>query len=325
MPQQTHSVELTGLDGSNPLAFLAALGVLHLVSRGSHSAALSAPKMTWVWRGAVPHPQIITSSAFSSDQLVALLLDELMRDFSAGNRPSYLYNDIIATKPDHFRAMLAEAMSMAGTPREHVLTLLSGFASEACLQHTGKQAGLVEPSIISFANRQSYRYLLDDYMALVVGLTTGSSSYPALDAPKLREALFDHWTYQDHHKELRWDPSELRLAALPSQSEATVHGANALAFWALAVLTSAPTSDGLRTLGIRTFATPGGRLEHSLVMPIWYCPAGLDAVRALLASSLLSAQAVDWEQLQARGIKQLFVSQIITYQKANYFAPAVAL
>jgi hypothetical protein len=326
MSDSIRSIELPGLDGSNPLAFLAALGLLYLVSRASRDPSLPEPTLDWTVIGAVPQPRIRVPDVSNRTDLVALALREMKSDFSNGARPSFLYGDIIATNPAHFRGLLEQAMSPATTASRPTLDLFAGFGSDACLQADGKQAGLIKPSAISFANRQSYRYLLDDYAALVIGLTTNSSSYPALESQKLFQALFEPWTYSDQHKELRWDPSELRIAALPSCSEATVHGANALAFWALAVLSCAPTEQGLRTLGVRTTRDTSGRNEiQHLLMPMWDRPASLNVVRALLGSRMLSAPTVNWAELRAVGVLQMFACRIISYQKAYYFAPSISL
>ncbi|MGC4033498.1 MAG: hypothetical protein QM754_17555 [Tepidisphaeraceae bacterium] len=344
MNESKNTIELTGLDGSNPLAFLAALGTLYLLNRMSGAVrTFGMSRLSWASPSLAP--SLHFDSGVNADALVQNLTHCVRSHFANGQRPYFLYNDIIAIEPDKFRSVIDRSI---GNHDEAVIDLLSGFGTDAVVQTGGKKAGCIEPSEISFSNGQSMRYLLDAYSELVNGLTTKSSTYAPVDAGKIKEALFSPWTYTDHHKELRWDPTELRLGAMPSQARGTVVGANVLAFWSFAMLRSMPTSNGLQTTAVHRISGAKRRRTYFL-MPQWRYPAAFEVVRTLMESDLLRLYAITSRRLRAssvlsnddkeldrkhattaahlnaQGITHVFACEIITEMKANYFAPSFEL
>jgi hypothetical protein len=309
----TEPLYLNGLDGANPLGFLAALGTLTLCERLNLH-----PRMAWRPYANSYRPMLWVEQSGEVMELAELLNQRVQEDWCNEEEPVFIYNDIIACLPQDFRRRTVEFLR--GNDVDRVLAnLLAGFGSDAILQESGNQAGMIQPSALSFANRQSERKLLEDYAALVRGKRSKSKTYPPASAQVLLEALAKPWRYEDDHKELRWSPTELRQKAY-SKSGKTVHGANLLAFWALTLLPSFPSMQGLLTTGVSR-----SKSNIRFTWPFWSDPLPVDVVRSLLASPLLHQDMPDLEQLRTCGVFAVHRSHRISFEKGLYFTPSFAV
>jgi hypothetical protein len=127
---------------------------------------------------------------------------------------------------------------------------------------------------------------------------------------------------------MRWDPLEDRRYALldrdPTASgnkPRTVWMANLLAYRALALLPTAPTSRGLGAAG---WIERGD--SQAFTWPLWQYPATLDTVRSLVQLAEWAEEDPDTSPLRARGIVAVYRAQRIevgagSNRKIN-FAPA---
>src|ERR1035437_5905384 len=98
----SHHLDLTGLDGANPLAFLAALGTLRTVSENH---AHGSVKLSWHEAGGWV-PLLTTETPCTEDALIdslfrALRADQVLEPFALG--------DDLRVSPSVFRAYATAA------------------------------------------------------------------------------------------------------------------------------------------------------------------------------------------------------------------------
>lgn len=312
---------LTGLDGSNPLGFLAAMGVLRLADMTWPDCR---PQMRWLRQCGGFRPHIEMRNPPSQESFAQDISTQIKADFQE-HKPPYCYGPIISCPQKEFRKRAADAAVGASLARNrHVVDFFTGFACDAVLKEDTNPKDQVETTPLSFANGQSHRNLLGDYMQMVVGAKTKAREYAAVDAACIHRALFEHWRYEDDHKELRWEPIELRLAAF-SPVGGSVHGANVLAFWALSMLPAVPCNKELAVVGMTQLPVDGTtRQQRVFSWPIWEHPLGVDPVRSVLACRQIQRKDDDVDHISLRklGIVAVYRSEKIEYQKGLYFTPA---
>ncbi len=313
---------LQGLDGANPLAFLAALGTLRTLSRFWPNQNV---RMAWKLEGAAWRPALSRDGDLGEEQIVGPLLDYNGLLVSASTKKeAECFNmaalgDIIGVSPGEFdkfarRAFCYAKVHGASPAGKEPLDFVAAYGSSACLSDKGK----IEPTQLSFANGQSGQSLLKSFRELRDGLTK----------EHLLAALYRPWTYTDPRPTLRWDPADCRpyahLATDPGNSRTTpirtMRGANYLAFLGLPLLPSVPAAQGIRTTGF----TRSGR-QWAWTWPTWECPLTVNGVGSLLALSDLQADTPDHIRLRRLGVAQVFRSRRFSYQKGIYFSPATCV
>lgn len=146
-------------------------------------------------------------------------------------------------------------------------------------------------------------------------------------AETLHEALFQPWTRQDPTPAFRWDPAEDVRYALraddPSGSKSTTqHGANRLAAFGLAVLTTAPEQRGDR-VRLRILGGVSARNEFAFSWPIWKDPASLAGIRALLSHPGLNDGPAALSHLgvvEVRQTRRISVGKFMNFTRATPLA-----
>lgn len=291
--------ELKALDGSNLLAFLAALGTLRVLTLADPGAEV---KMRWRdkgwWTPVLHHSRIC-----SEDELIEALAQCVCDPTKA---PRFSQCDLDVDRSE-YRQVLLDSLDRKDD-LDQFACLGSEFYAAKDNKPTTGQLNAVGPSkkgkpVTGFLG----------YIRKICAETSPN---------QLREALLDRWTYSDPSPMMRWDPNELRSHALrakdpaPDQSHFNVRGANRLAIEALPLFVLVPTEWGPRTVGF-------SRDRSSLRWPVWTEPVGLST-----ATSLLSLQDLfqNIQSLPAWGIAQVFESQRL--RESDYylnFTPARAL
>lgn len=325
---------LTGLDPADPLGFLAALGTLAACARAG-----LAPRMSWTPRANGFRPRVWLTPATTDDALSAKLVELIAAEWRPnGARPAYLYNDVVAVDRARFRALSSDAAARATTAARGDADFFAGFASDGVTLAPDKERGVrVQPSQLSFANGNGMRWLFDNYEASVTGKHRNKmykdTAFTPLTAERLHGALFGPFALNQSHQELRWSPTEYRPGAL-SRLSGTNQALNALAFWGLTLLPSAPLKtargrDGkanpARSLGTVGVNVGDDRRAVGLTWPVWSEFVNVDVVRSLLALDELQEPAPDATALRARGVIAAYRSERFTEQKCYYFRPAVAV
>lgn len=323
-PSPNHSVVLTGIDGTNPLGFLAALGVLCVLHEAGHDAVRLRWSRRFVWQ-----PVLSGLPGAGQEELVAAVAGALRaerRDEIAIGIAEDDAKKVIDSDSEHFRNIVKPLLNHASPTHRAGLDFIAAFTSDACIDKdrrgkpkenkNGKPR--LETTPFQFIRGSGQQY----FLGTVVQLTQN------VEEEKIREALFGPWRYDDEKNSMRWDPVEDRRYALmdrdPTASDnkpRTVWMANLLAYRALTLFSSAPRRYGLVTTG---WSKQAG--ENVFTWPLWDQPAGPDTIRSLLLLPELHMQRPDQTELRPRGVQAVFRSRRIRVgEGANYktnFSPA---
>lgn len=302
---------LNGLDGANPLAFLAAVGTLRALSDRSTNSDYC---MHWARADGSWRPVLSSRRSFmDSSKLVDMLHTRLasMRD-----HPAFMLADDLSVTPSSYRAYAISAAASATPASATHAEFASAFASESVVDDkSGKQPVVADTALRTMSGAGHQHFL--GFMRELVATTTGDD---------IRRALFEEWRYQDGKPSLRWDPEDDRRYALrwkePSGDPIrTVRGANRLAIEALPMF---PVMPGLWSLETTGFVTKGSKGTY-WTWPLWGFPLPLSIVRSTLSLSSLPSQDTDTVALGRRGIVARYRSQRLTTGKYRNFTTARAL
>lgn len=322
---------LKGLEADNLLAFLALLGLLD---------ALDTARPKWrtrvAWRGMPPQAGLELAAEVSTDGLLAgakaglRMLEKrharvcsvLECPDSGMERCKSCRGIDLKSAADDFRKI---ALALRG--KREQASLIAALASDGALAREPKGSRpRVEPTSLCAVSGQGHQHFLSRLIAMLrlPGLEADGKSQKPRDGrsgrkPKsetrslldeLRQALFEPWRYEDGTESFRWDPIEDRRYAYqwgdPSENAnriGTVPGANLLAAFGLAALTSAPTASGLATRGV--FRATG---QVRVCWPLVAVPTSLAGHVALLSHPWLSNEERA-PQLAAYGVLAVARSQ----------------
>ncbi|RIK73871.1 MAG: hypothetical protein DCC68_24140 [Planctomycetota bacterium] len=298
---------LTGLDGSNPLAFLAALGTLRTLTLALPDETV---KMSWEEYDGTWRPRVWCSLAEDAGAVIKHL--ERVLDDASG-RASFSIGDNLNLPASEFRSYLLKAVEnveMMTTPNALVdVEFLAAFGSEVV---TNDDRTMQDTALRTMSGA-GHQHFLKFFRELV----------STTDADHLRRTLILRWDYADEGRgmNLRWDPLDDRRYGLrwedPSSNPVrTMRGANRLAIEALPLLPTMPTKSGLATTA---FGGKGAR-GTSFFWPIWRKPLSMDVLRSLLASiARIRNDNVILAQLE---IPVFYTSARITTGKFRNFTPS---
>jgi hypothetical protein len=296
----------TGLDGKNPLGFLASLGVLDAVT---DLTPADRPAPTLAWRSMGTYRAVLQHGP---DR--ATLLDLLVRDLeSFADEPALALryrkggdgNEAHDLKPLP-RDAIEYLRRIASTRRRRTAALAAAFLTDVAVDNNQN----TKPTALHFTAGQQ------EFLAMVEGLRKG------VTREDFEEALFGPWRYQRDLPVLQWDNSQTRDYALragdPSKEKKLgVPGADWLAVRGLPLVGVAPVGDRIVTTGCR-----GGWKSGAFRWPMWTCGLSRSVVKSLLTSPELFV--AEPRALRARGIPVVFESAIARTDQGGYgsFAPA---
>lgn len=298
---------LPGLDGSNPLGFLAALGLFRVVADREPSPSRlhwEASHGTWV-----PRLQHVVQS---DSELLDLLETRLHTSISEHpiRMLEWLNDDDAAARSTRIR----DAVNACTAADRNEVDWIASLASD-----------VIPPAAINQlqTTRRDYHY---GNLTAVIERTTRSH---------LVRTLFEPWDYADglDNQSLHLDPSEDRRhahqwnkpAGDPNRKNAGgMLGANRLAIEAFPVFVSVPHQDALHTLGF----TGQRSYDTRWTWPIWTHPVTFLQLRSLLAIREIQGETIDLDsikKLRARGIVAAFRTRRILVGKTPNFTPPVCV
>ena len=305
--QHADALILPGLDGTNPLGFLAALGLLALVN-DSKSAA--RPRMGWTTTGGTWVPFVLWSSGskLGEGELLSALTDRLATTIS--DHPCSVLRQLSAVAEDTAqRRQLFERVANSGDLA--AMEWLAALASD-----------MADPGLINQlqTTRRDYFYRNLDS---VIGRTK---------IEHLRRAIFRPWDYADalDNQSLHLDPSEDRRhayqwnkpAADPNRAlRGGMLGANRLALEAISLFSSFPEGNTLRTVGFTGTRSTNTRWTW----PIWTPGLSLQVVRSLIAAEVFQKESFDSSDIAAlrtQGVVAVYRTNRILVEKTPNFTPA---
>lgn len=315
----SRELDLTGLDAQDPLAYLAALGVLVAATDVSVRRHLAAPRMRFAV-GALTTP-VLHGLFESEDELVETLMADLnevagretnvARDpFLTFTYPDEKGNDVHDLKPplEVFRGFAEQLIEAASPSHRRSLDWAAATLTDVAVDRSGVAA---KPFALHFTAGQQR------FLTVALELLDGTESKPKpnspgrpLDAGDLRDAVFGPWPNNRTLKVFSWSPTQDRAYALravdPSGDQKLgTPGADWLALRGLSLLSSAPVS-GVRGGQIKTSGVDGGWKNGIFSYPIWPRPLDADAVRSLMRHpALRSGQEASTRARLALGVEVL--------------------
>lgn len=296
---------LTGIDGKNPLGFLAALGVLNAVA---DNVKRDPPKLQWrsmgTWRpvliggpnrGTLNEMLLADAASFANESA----LDLRYRKGGDGVEAHDL-----KPPPAHYINEYLKPLARNGSARS--LAFASAFATDVAVDNNGN----TKPTALHFtAGQQEFLSMVSD---LRRGVTTED----------FEEAVFGPWQYARSLPVLQWDNSQSRDYALrardPSKEKKLgVPGADWLAFRGLPFIRVAPRRNEIVTTGCG-----GGWKTGFFRWPIWTASIPREVVGALLTSR--DVFIADPRAMRARGVAIVFQASINRSDQGGYggFSPA---
>jgi hypothetical protein len=305
---------LRGIDGTNPLGFLAAIGVLALLADHDSSA-----RLTWQSVGGRWHPGVADTPfdvAPDADPETALAR-ELHRRLNATDSSVFEVDRKLPFAAAMLEAALRKRSAMVGMTDRRIADLLAAYGSDVVVN----DKGVFEAT--SFCMVRSGDSAGNGLPAYALKLRESCGEQ------ELSRTLFCPWDYQDDGPSLRLDPTEDRRYALgwhnptdqskQAEKKPLMIGANVLALEALALLPSVACGTGLQTTGFASFSNR----SSAFTWPIWDGPLTCDEVRSLVALAELRQERPDRQLLRRRGIREIFrANRVAPNQYYRNFTPA---
>ncbi len=312
-PTNDQMLQLRGLDGANPLAFLTALGTLRTLTLMHPDSEF---KMGWQINDGSWRPVLVSTTFLFDEQRLCDAMAEWLE-----TPPQFKLleeiGDNLTLSPGKFRNLTEGKLHSASSDDKAdrtVLDFLAAFGSDATYQPHSKDQSLMQDTALRTMSGAGHQHFIK-FMRDIIAGTSSEHIY---------STLFKTWTYEDEGRglNLRWDPIDDRRYAMrwknPSADPATtMRGANRLAIEALSLFATAPVGNDLRTTGFRTLPRRGTYWSW----PIWELPIDLPSVQSLLQHPALT-QEKPLESLSPIGVSTVFRSQRITVGKFRNFTPA---
>lgn len=306
------TVRLTGLDGGEPLGFLAALGVLRVVD-DRRATGTDRPRLRFADEGVqVPEllgPPSIDTVVETILQDAALLAESVPLSFAydeAGERCDVDHPGAardLKPAPAAARELLKASADASRIDADLATALLSDVARD-------KSRGRAKPTAFHFTAGQQA------FLGMAESLRRG------IDAVDCTEALCGPWRRESSLPSMGWDTADLREYALrASNPSKEKRGSVAAAHWL-----------GIRALGffpvhargrdIVTAAVHGRWFDGVFAWPLWNAALTVPVVTQLLQQDVVSWSA---QQRAARRVQQVLGARINRARKYGTFSPARVL
>jgi hypothetical protein len=294
------SLLLRGIEGANPLGFLAALGALRISQLVWREAGVG---MRWIQRQGW-QPELGGLPVAEEQELCGALAGSgkwaPLEEFSAlGNN--------LTVKPLVYRPFVRGILRRASGEDSRPADFLAAFATDVLVDKDKDRIAYTDLCFITGSGHQHF-------------LGTARGLADKVGREQLQEALFGPWRYADRSLSMRWDPTDAKEYALqwrdPSaEGVSSVWGASRLAFEALPLLPVVPSETGARTTGFET-----RNRAHEFTWPIWAQWASVDSVRSLIGAGELQEDPVDRGRLCQIGVAEVFRAQRVRIppQGANF-------
>lgn len=306
----THSIiELPGLNGQNPLGFLAAVGLLRILDENARRSTVVRPRLMFtqtppfvariLFDGTFPQmKEIVLADAAEQNSNIALSLAyDADNELCSPQAPGATRD--LKPSPSVARAFLLNAASSSRRDAD----LAAGMLSDVVRDNNGAS----KPTALHFtAGQQAFLEMVE---ALRVGINDA-----ALD-----EALIGPWRNTSKLPSLGWDSSVARSYALrasdpSSEKRGSVPAANWLGVQALTFFLVMPEHSRERMV-LRTTNVGLGWKHVPFTWPLWTELAESSVIAALLR--LDSARLSQTARL-AVGVSMVLRSRILRTDQGGY-------
>ena len=305
----TLTLDLRGLEASNPLALLAAVGTLRTLSEAWPEQNV---RLAWILHGSQWRPSLHTELP-SSQGKVAEALHNLLS--SGYDIPDKLRSDSLGKEWNNLKATPGQFASEA--------TEVAEASSHNDRSHVDFLAAIGSDSFPEGASMEATRFRLISGQGHQNFIPAVRNLVEWTEPSHITEALFQKWQYDDDGKNanMRWDPNDDRRHALKAKnptSEAitTVRGANRLAIAGLRCFPTAPQqSERLATTGFTR--KRGERATFS--WPIWEPPITLETMMSLLSHPEVSSEKPNRAILEPIGVVEVYRSKLVSVGQFQNF------
>jgi len=306
-------VMLSGLDGGNSLAFLAALGTFRIAN---HFSASTECQMKWVECGGAWRPVLqFSDDAMTQDKFLESLFGKLKESVSI---------DAFADAPDkNMKCIPSEYHAYARKLLDHAHR--SGdrrsvdYAAAFGCDVTYRKDGIIERSKMQLAMGGGRQ----DFFPIVRELATRTT------IEQLSKSLFETWRYDDPSQgvSLRLDSQDDARYAYqwrnPSgdparKNSGSMQAANRLAVEAFPFFSLSPKEHRIETAGF----TVRPRIGTFWTWPIWCSPVSTATCQSLLSLSLIHEMEPDANTRCQMGIVAVYRCQRISVNKLLCVTPA---
>ena len=312
MPRSSEpGLVLSGLDGGNPLGFLAAVGTLRVLGDGGDGSA-DTVRLGWTatpegWR------PLLTGCGESRVDLC----DALCRSLRGAsdeifNIGKVRKNGRESNKFPFDADLLVQALRdlSADDSERRDADFLAGFGTELYPDARTGEFQCTSFKMVRSGDSKGQGMLL-----------YAKAIREQVDQHSIECTLFANWGYRDEGYSLRWDPTEDQRYALrwgdPSKLKLTENAANCLAFEALRCLPCIPMGAKARTTGFRE-----NERRKEFIWPIWTPLVSVETARSLLSLRELHVTPLPRTRLEARGIQEVYSAAVIRpNQYYSNFAP----
>lgn len=297
------NILLKGLDGSNPLAFLAALGTLRTLTLAFPDETV---KMSWEQSEGAWRPRV-WSSLVGDSELIETLYNSLVRDRSS--HPTRFINYKTSNKE---AIEFYQAIRDGGSIKPELDAWITSLTND------------INPEATSPLQLTRSDYFVGNLDQVMANTTSGH----------LRKSLLDFWHYDDpmSGQSLHLEPSEDRRHAYqwnqpsgdPNRNKSgNMLGANRLAIEALPLFLGLPSNNPARLL---MSGWTGVRSDDSAwTWPIWITPIVLDVVKSTLALSELQEIKPPSDRLRSIGIRNIYRCRRFMFEKTKNLSPSVSV
>jgi CRISPR-associated endonuclease/helicase Cas3 len=299
-----NSILLKGLDGSNPLAFLAALGTLRTLILAFPGETVN---MSWEHHEGAWRPRVWCSLPADDDALIETLDKSLARQ--RASHPTRFVN---------YKSGNEEAIEFYKSVRQGT-SIPTGFD-----QWIVALTNDVHPEATSPIQLTRSDYFVGNLDQIMANTTQNH----------LRLSLFTTWRYDDPlaGQSLHLEPTEDRRHAYqwdrpsgdPNRNKSgNMLGANRLAIEAIPLFLGLPSTNPARML---LTGWTGVRSDDSRwTWPIWEHPISLGVVCSTLSLPELQAETPTSDELRRSGISSAFRCRRILVEKTPNLTPPFAL
>lgn len=278
---------LTGLDGTNPLGFLTALGVIGVLTRSGREVG-----MEWT-SDLVPHPIVVGIEA--ADDLIGALDADRERWLRSVvlTGPTSTPLDDVRPGPGVDSAWAVEVVKSLTDGRADA-DLFSGLLAEGAVDGKGN----TKPTHLHFTAGQQ-RFLV-----------MARELCERLDEVRLREAVFGPWRNDSVLPSLSWDvrggrPYALRASDPSKVKRTSVPGADWLALLGLSSIPVRAVTSGFDgSISLETTGCDPRWKRSAFRWPLWSGPSNLDVIRSIVADPALVGTADERRRTRRRGITE---------------------
>lgn len=287
----------TGLDASNPLGFLAAIGALAVIDR---EAADTTPRMSWT--DDVVAAPVLHDVATADDVVAQVMADhDAWSDSTALDYPPEEPFTDVKLAAKELRRWIEACMDAAEHDGGRALALVSALVAESSLDNNG----MAKPTDLHFTAGQ--QRFLTMARALREGVTPDG----------IHEALIGPWRYTSELPSFKWDVTDDRVYALsatdPSaDKKLTVPGAEWLALQGLTLYPVVGRRGRTMTSGCT-----GTWKRGEFSWPLWSCALTFEEVRTVAGLAAIVEPQPPRSLIQ-RGVTRVYRSTIIRSEQGGY-------